>query len=176
MVWFFFFSIYIHTILPANYLTSPHTPLTAARYFLKSSSNHSLEQVFLNPHSKKTSPGALNPCLSIFPTGYCSEGCFACADSVLVSNHMGSGCLSQATMLPGPGGLRSSRGWTGATCFTLHSSDRSHMWSCRKTDAVSPFVKSSCWKVVSFAMYERSSNQPAERFDNISVLLVAGTK
>lgn len=30
------------------------------------------------------------------------------------------------------------------------SNNQSHMWSCRKTDAVFPFVKSSCWTTVSF--------------------------
>lgn len=75
----------------------------------------------------------------------------------------GAGIPCSRPMLSCPGGLQSSRGWTGATCFTLHSSDKSHMWSCRKTDAVFPFVKSSCWKVVSFAMYKSSSNRPEEK-------------
>lgn len=56
-----------------------------------------------------------------------------------------------------PGGLQGSGGWCswGLPALAPHSNRESHMWSCRKTDAVSPFVKSSCWKVVSFPMYER---------------------
>lgn len=53
--------------------------------------------MYLNPCTKKTSTGALNPHLSIFPTGCCSEGFFAYADRVPASNCLGSGHPLQPT-------------------------------------------------------------------------------
>lgn len=81
----------------------------------------------------------------------------------------------------GPRRLQHSRGALshGLPASACLSNNDRHMWSCRKTDAVFPFVKSSCWKVVRFPMYESSSNQPTETvwafseiFDNILLLLV----
>lgn len=38
----------------------------------------------------------------------------------------------------------------GLPASSRMSNNHSHMWSCRKTDAVFPFVKSSCWNGVRF--------------------------
>lgn len=69
----------------------------------------------------------------------------------------GAGVPRSRAALAGPRGPRGSAGpcSRGLPAPAPRSDSESHMWSCRKTDAVFPFVKSSCWKVVSFAMYER---------------------
>lgn len=94
---------------------------------------------------------------AFFPTGWRWEGCFDYAEEAQAPRYLGKQCPLQASSSgwsQGAAGLRRAV-LLGTTCFSSHSNSESHMWSCRKTDAVSPFVKSSCWKVVSFPMYKR---------------------
>ena len=64
---FCFLSLYAHITLSSNYVRSLHALLMTARHFLKSLSNHALEWIYRNHHTKKASAGSLNTRLSIFP-------------------------------------------------------------------------------------------------------------
>lgn len=59
-----------------------------------------------------------------------------------------------ADQLSGPRRLQHSRGaltHSLPASASLSNNDH-HMQSCRKADAIFPFVKSSCWKVLRFPM------------------------